>query len=242
MNPRQRRGVLLVVLAVLGMIAVFVLVGSYVSDVRSQVDPKVEVLALTEDARALKPVTPDMVELREVPERWAPENALTDPASLLGRVASAELPAGSYLQQGMLEPNPAPARGEREIAILVGADTGVAGRVQPGDEVDIEATFAATETTPQESRVVVSNARVVAVGLPEEVPSDDAPSAAPLTEEVVPITFAVSPGDTLQITYAEAFAEEVRLALKAEGDRTGFPEERRAFRLGSEGPEFSSGD
>ena len=46
MNPRQRRGLLLIAIAALGLVVVFVLVAGYVSDVRREVDPKVSLLAL----------------------------------------------------------------------------------------------------------------------------------------------------------------------------------------------------
>jgi hypothetical protein len=39
MNPRQRRGILLLTLSALGLLGVFVLVAGYVADVRAEVDP-----------------------------------------------------------------------------------------------------------------------------------------------------------------------------------------------------------
>ena len=53
MNPRQRRGLLLLVIAGLGLLGVFVLVASYVADVRTEVDPKVELLALSKPGHRL---------------------------------------------------------------------------------------------------------------------------------------------------------------------------------------------
>ena len=50
MNPRQRRGLLLLVLSGLGLLAVFVLVASYVADVRTEVDPKIKLLVAHEAA------------------------------------------------------------------------------------------------------------------------------------------------------------------------------------------------
>ena len=46
MNPRQRRGILLLTLSALGLLGVFVLVAGYVADVRGEVEPKVQVLTL----------------------------------------------------------------------------------------------------------------------------------------------------------------------------------------------------
>ena len=57
MNPRQRQGLLLVVLAAVGLIGVFLLVASYVSSVSKQVGPKVDVLTLVRPLSAYQPVT-----------------------------------------------------------------------------------------------------------------------------------------------------------------------------------------
>ena len=77
-----------------------------------------------------------------MPRRWAPQTALRDRGQLVDLVAGADLPPDTLLQEGMLE-RPARARpGQREIAIMVDAETGVAGKIGPGSVVDIIATFA----------------------------------------------------------------------------------------------------
>ena len=157
MNPRQRRGILLLTLSALGLLGVFVLVAGYVSDVRAEVDPKVEVLELAKPAEKDKAITDDMVRTKELPRRWVSKTALRDRARLIGQVALADIPAGSVLQEGMLGSPPELATGEREIAILVDAETGVAGKISPGSIVDIVATFGGNdqEGVPAESNVVV---------------------------------------------------------------------------------------
>ena len=69
----------------------------------------------------------------------------------------------------MLGSPPELATGEREIAILVDAETGVAGKISPGSIVDIVATFAGDEQQgiKAESNVVVPGARIIDVGQPE---------------------------------------------------------------------------
>ena len=69
----------------------------------------------------------------------------------------------------MLGPPPELATGEREIAILVDAETGVAGKINPGAMVDIVATFAGNDQTGRkaESEIVVPGARIIDVGQPE---------------------------------------------------------------------------
>src|SRR3954454_22413224 len=98
MNPRQRRAVLLLVLAVAGLLGVFALVANYVSEVETQVGDKIVVLELSKPAKANEAISDDMVIERAVPQRWAPAAALRDRTRLVGVVAAADLEANSILQ------------------------------------------------------------------------------------------------------------------------------------------------
>jgi pilus assembly protein CpaB len=234
MNPRQRRGILLLTLSALGLLGVFVLVAGYVADVRAEVDPKVRVLALARAAEANSAITDDMVRSVELPERWAPRTALRDRSQLIGQVAGSDLPKDSILQEGMLAPPPELSPGEREIAILVDAETGVAGKIGPGALVDIVATFAGDEDAgrPPESTVVVPSARVIDVGRPELKGGRGVQEQAADPEQVVPVTFALDARQALTVTYAESFAQEVRLALLRPGEETVLTPAERVYRRG----------
>jgi pilus assembly protein CpaB len=221
-NPRQRRGMLLLIIAAVGSLAVFVLVASYVASVRTEVGPLAPVLRLRADVEAFQPVTPQMVEEVRVPRRWLPSTAVHRLDALLGTVAGTDLARGSYLQTDMLVPPPALSKGQREIAILVDAETGVAGKVERGSHVDIFATFQENQATGgnrarSSSRVIVRNARVLDIGSLEEVSSPDIRGLL-TPSQVVPVTFALSVKDSLVLTYAESFATKVRLALIGGGD------------------------
>lgn len=211
MNPRQRRGVLLITLAALGAAAVFVGAYRYIADIRAEVGPTVTVAQLTVDVPAYTPILPDMVTAAEIPERWVPAGAVTQ---LDGLVASADLPAGAILQTGMVSTGPVIAPGEREIAIMVDDESAVAGKIRPNDRVDVYATFPASESTPASSRIVLQDIRVVAVGNPVTTPD---PNAAFTDRASVPVTFALDPRDAQILTYVESFAVNVRLALRAPG-------------------------
>jgi pilus assembly protein CpaB len=221
-NPRQRRAVLLLALSGLGLVAVFALVAGYVSDVRSQVDPKIEVLALTRDATPDEAITDDMVETQEVPQKYAPSTALRDRGQIVGLVAAGRLTKGSILQEGMLTEAPALTAGQRELAILVDAETGVAGKLSPGAIVDIMATYAGNDRGKKaDAEVVVPAARIIDVGEARVKGggSLDQTQAQTNPEQVVPVTFALTPEESLNVMYAESFASEVRLALRRPGDR-----------------------
>ena len=222
---------LLLVLAGLGLLAVFVLVASYVSDVRTEVDPKIELLALSKPVKAFESVPDDAVTTVTMPKRWAPPTALRDRAELVGLVAGADLTQDSLLQKGMLIAPPELAPGQREVAILVDAETGVAGKLGPGSVVDIVATFEGDQQRgiPPKSTVVVPGARIIEVGQAQLKGGRGVQEAEADPTEVVPVTFALQPLDQLKVTEAESFAQEVRLALLRPGETSKLRKKERTY-------------
>jgi pilus assembly protein CpaB len=241
MTPRQRRGVLLLFVAAVGAILVFSAISNYVDDVRKDVEPKTTVLVLTRAVPELQPIPLDAVREKSVPVKWAGRQALRDAAELGNLVPSTPLPAGVELQQGMLTEPPALEEGQQEISILINADTGVAGKLQPGDMVDVLATFPPDETTrsPASARTIIRRARVITVGLPRSAPRpggantrQDTTPTANEQQVLVPVTFALRPTLALRLTYAETFASEIRLSLIRRGDETRkLPKGKREYTL-----------
>lgn len=230
MNPRQRRGALLLLAAGLGALGVYFSVLTYVSDVGARVGNLVTVVTLAEPLEPYEPITADGLEVREVPERWIPPDAVLRPEDVIGLVSPTELPAGSFAQRGMFVNRPGVQQGFREVAILVDAETGVAGKVSSGDRVDIIATSAPTDD-PQsrQAAVLVSNALIIDVGLPEDVERDSADGGFG-TGRAVPVTFALPVQQALKVAYAESFAVKVRLALRGGGDLAEVPPADGLFR------------
>jgi pilus assembly protein CpaB len=228
-NPRQRRGLLLIAIAALGLVVVFVLVAGYVSDVRREVDPKVSLLALAKPVAAHQAITDDMVKTVEMPERWAPPSAMRDPGALVGRVSGTDLEPETLLQEDMLIAPPQLAPGQRELAILVDAETGVAGKIGPDSVVDLIATYPGSQTKAAESRVIVPSARIIEVGRPRLRGGNGVQEQAADPGQVVPITFALSPEDALKVTYAETNAAEVRLALLRPGESAELTNKQKVY-------------
>jgi pilus assembly protein CpaB len=225
MNPRQRRAVLLLTLAGAGLIGVFALVANYVSQVETQVGDKIVVLELNRPAKANEAILDDMVTERTVPRRWAPRAALRERTQLVGVVAAADLQPSSILQEGMLVTPPDLNPGEREVAILVDASTGVAGRIEPGRTVDVIASYAAEQSQradvkpkPNRSIVIVPGAKVIAVGQPRLKGGNGAQEAQQDPQQVVPVTFALTKRQEIKVAHAQTFAADVRLALLRRGD------------------------
>ncbi|WP_423461783.1 Flp pilus assembly protein CpaB [Promicromonospora sp. MS192] len=226
MNPRQRRGVFLLVVTSVLAVAVFVGVLYYVRTVSTQVGPMTTVLQLNRSVTALEPIEPDMLEEVQIPERWASATAVQDPRAVRNLVAATDYDEGTLLQSGMLIERPGVQPGFREVAILVDAETGVAGKVEPGDHVDIIATMAGTETTKSVSRVWVSNVLVLEVGLPQTLENPDDLSE---TTQGLPVTFALTTDDALTLAYVESFSVKMRLALRGAGDEEQLPTEERVY-------------
>ncbi|MFI6642010.1 Flp pilus assembly protein CpaB [Streptomyces sp. NPDC050504] len=217
MNSRQRRGVILLLLSVLCAFAAFAGVLSVISDVNSKVGPEVTAYRIKSNVAPYTPLSSGQFEEISMPKRWLSDNAVTDISEVDGKIAVTQLRAGSLLQNDMIVRRPALEAGEQEMAIMIDAATGVAGKITPGATVNIYATFAGEkEGDPAQSKVIVAGAKVLDVGKLTALESKDNDRGGK-GSEAVPITFALNTWDTQRVTYAESFAEHVRLALVAPG-------------------------
>jgi pilus assembly protein CpaB len=213
--------VLLLIVAGVLALALILALATYLAGVEEQLGPTTTELRLTEDVAFLERITPDMVEPVEVPERWVSGQSVRDRDTLFDQVAAADLAQGTTLQQSMLTQPPQIQDGQREVAILIDPETGVGGRIQAGDVVDVIATFGETvlgegeqaRTIEPRSEVILSRVRIVAVS---DALSDPEAAGGPALS--VPVTFALSTDQALRLAYAESFATEVRLGRRVATD------------------------
>ncbi len=219
MNPRQRRGVLFILLAGLGALVVFSMVARYVGSVNSQVAPMVTVYQAARNVPAYQELGPQNVVPVEIPERYVPPQALREDSQLSGARIGFNIARGTIIGSDMLLPPSDLNADEREIAIEVDAVTGIAGRVASGDYVDIYAVFASPEGSGGNSQVLVQNVRVVSVG-GRQTRSKQTAEGALREADVLPVTVALSPDDALKVTYADSFATAVRLVGLPPGIQT----------------------
>jgi pilus assembly protein CpaB len=234
MNSRQRRGVILLILSVLCALGAFAGVLSVVRNVDSKVGPEVTAYRVRSDVKPYTALDAGQFEKIEMPRRWLSGNAVTDLRQIQGKIAVTTLRRGSLLQTDMIVDQPALQPGQQEVAIMIDAATGVAGKITPGSHVNVYATFAGKkEGDPDQSKIIVTDARVLDVGQitaldPDQSKNQQQPS------EAVPITFALSTLDAQRITYAESFAQRVRLALVAPGSETSVPDKDRTYELATD--------
>ncbi|MCE4943001.1 Flp pilus assembly protein CpaB [Streptomyces albulus] len=235
MNSRQRRGVILLLLSVLCAVGAFIGVLSVIHNVESKVGPERTAYRLKSDVAAYRTLDPGQFEEVRIPQRWLPPTAVTDLDKVSGKIAVTPLRKGSLLQDDMIVDRPALQPGQQEIAIMIDAATGVAGKINPGSRVNIFATFDGRRPEDKPvSKVIVAGAQVIDVGKLSPLEAKDPGSAGATSRQpgqAVPITFALDTQDAQRVAYAESFASHVRLALLAPGTQATIPPGERTYTL-----------
>lgn len=210
MNPRQRRGMLFMLLAVVIGVGVFVAVTRYTAEVTSRVGAVTTVFQARSAIEPYTALSGQNLEPVEVPRRWTSPTSRLELRQLEGRRIGFRVEPGTTLTSDMLIPPSDLSPTEREVAINVNAVTGVAGRVRPGDSVDIYAVFADVPGLPKQVRVLERDIRVVSIGGRQTVQTADEKTGVS-QDDVVPVTLALEPTQAMAVTYANSFASEVRL-------------------------------
>src|SRR5690625_5083797 len=191
--------------------------------------------------KALEPIESDMLTTVSLPERWVPEGAISSANDVVGLVAATDYFEGATLQEGMMIPRPGIQPGFREVAIVVDAETGVAGKVTPGDHVDIIATIEGDDDTPNRAELWASDVLVLDVGLPQDIEETD--QAGNFSRGTgVPVTFALEAPDAVRLAYIESFSVKLRLALRGAGDTDGISDKESVFAGTSEAQSNDSGN
>jgi pilus assembly protein CpaB len=204
MNPRQRQGLMLVVIAAAGLLGVFLLIADYVSSVSKQVGAKISVVELITPLNPYQGVSPNMLREISLPQKWAPQKAITDPDSLVGLVSQVPLPSGTYIQQGMLGPAPSVSQDQRAMSVLVNADTGAGLQLQAGELVDVLASYQGSSQSSgirshNRVDVVVPSARVITV---ESATGGSGNGSTSLILSLTPL-------QAQQVLYAQSFATKL---------------------------------
>lgn len=229
MNPRQRRGLFMIAVAVVGAAVVFFAVLSYVGNVESEVGDKVVAFEITRNVGQYQPIPASAVKKVEMPQRWLPDTAVRSLDDLTGTVAAAPLTQGTLLQESAVVPAPRIGSGTRAVTILVDAETGVAGKITPGATVDVWATFDKDTTgTGPRTKLVAQRVLVLDVGMQTQRNTQTSTGVVE-PSEAIPVTFAANTEEIKALTYAESFAVEVRLALRAPADGSAIPPGARSY-------------
>lgn len=226
-NPRKVKGFIFILLAALLAAIVFGIVSVYLKTIQSQVGNFVYVYQAKDEIPAYTELEESLLVEARIPERWVSESARVSLNSLEGRRIPFTLEPGTTITRDMLIPTSDIDPNEREIAINVDAVTGIAGRVQTGDFVDVYAVFGDVPGLTKQVQIIAQNVRIVSVQGQKTMQEEESGSIS--EQSVIPVTLAVPTNTALAITYAANFAEEVRLVglpndgiVNREGDKNLF--------------------
>lgn len=168
------------------------------------------VLVAAEDlaaGRELDPATvAEKLEVRRVPVRFAPPDALGVQAEALGLAPAGPIPAGSYLLAGQLrppgrQPGPSLGHGRRPVEVAVsGIGALTAFGVQPvGSKVDVVVTTEPSGSAGGRTYVAAPAVPLLGLGTGGEGP----------TGEATTVTLGLTRSQALRLISAESFARRV---------------------------------
>ena len=230
MTPRSRRrraAVLLSLALACGGLAAS-RVQTRVGEVEAQVGQLVPVLVSRVDVPPGGKLRAAQLAVRQVPDRFAPRDALAAPEHVVGQRVAGALAAGGYVTAGALttgDPgdDPAPGtpvrRGERTVEVAVAGGEALAGAA-PGTRVDVIVT---TEPGTRGGRTYLALQDVELLGAraADAGAATGGHGAAARASTIA--TLRVTLRQAVFLTAAQSFAREIRLLARAPGDRRAAP-------------------
>jgi pilus assembly protein CpaB len=226
---RRRRGVLLLSLALASGGLAASEVSSRTRAVEERVGPLVPVVAAREAIEPGTKLTPDRLAVVQVPARYAPPDAVADPAQAEGLRTGGALERGSYLtasafavgpDDGSAEhPGDGLGRGERAIELKVAGADALGALAGPGARVDVLVTTESGESAGH-TELALEDVELLTLKTSDGVAADADSASSSATA-----TLRVTLKQAVYLTAAQNFAREIRLLPRAPCDR------RRAGRL-----------
>jgi pilus assembly protein CpaB len=166
--------------------------------------------------------------VRQVPERFAPRDALAAPAQVAGRRVAAGMAAGSYVTAGAfatgdareLEVAGAPVRrGERSADIAVAGGEALVG-APPGTRVDVLVTTESRSGAGGRTYLALQDVELLGARAADGAGgAGGASSGGAAAHADTVATLRVTLREAVFLTAAQSFARELRLLARAPGDR-----------------------
>jgi pilus assembly protein CpaB len=181
--------------------------------VKAGLGPVVPALVARTDVKAGTRVVGSDVQLRQLPARFLPPDALRSSADALGLRAAVAIPRGAYVTASALATPSAGdsgaaalAPGERAVDVTV-SNTGAAELGGPGARVDVLVTTG-RDGRPGRTNLALQDVQLLAVRQGSGQDSDK-----------LIATLRVTVRQAVYLTAAQNFAQEVRLLPRPAGDR-----------------------
>jgi pilus assembly protein CpaB len=210
------------------------------SQVEAAVGPLVPVVVTRADIAPGARLEPQQLAVRQVPERFAPRDALGAPDQVAGQRVAGGLAAGGYVTAGALQTTRGERdgrggaaggttlrRGERSVEVAVAAGEALA-TAPPGTRVDVIVTTEPRSGAGAGGRAYLAlqdvellGARAVdaAGGGGAGAGSSDGAAAHATTTATLRVTLR----QAIYLTAAQSFAREIRLLARAPGDKRSAP-------------------
>ena len=188
--------------------------------IEERVGAPVPVLVAAADLRQGAKLATKALAVRHVPARFAPPDALSDPAEAAGATLAVPITAGGYVTAGALagpeqdagEGAPlAPGQRAVEVAVAGGDQLGAAG---PGALVDVVVT---TERAEGSGRTYLALERVELLGA--RPAGEGAAAGGESTSASTLATLRVTLRQAVFLAAAQSFAREIRLLVRAPAER-----------------------
>jgi Flp pilus assembly protein CpaB len=216
MKRGRRRGVLMLSLALASGGLAASEVRSRTAAVEQRVGPLVPVVVAREHIEPGSRLKPTQFALAEVPARYAPPDALADPAQADGLRSGGALEPGSYLTASALatsageedRPGTGLGRGERAIELTVAGADALAGLAGPGTRVDVLVTTDGRGGAPGSTDLAIEDVELL--GLKPGAGATESPGSGMAT-------LRVTLKQAIYLTNAQNFARETRLLPRAPG-------------------------
>lgn len=222
--------ILAVILAVIGTALIYV----YLNSLKVNYEEKYEMRKVVVASQFIQAGTPldtavsqEKVELKDVPAEFIAEDAITDIASLSGKVLKVNVSKGMQITSAMLETSVSASlgfmvpSGKRAIAVEVDDVTGVGGKVRAGDRVDIIASFKTGSSPKLEepvARVFLQNVEVLGSSAPAaEEEKEGVVNTQNSTSRRVVLVLAVPLTDAEKVVLASENGN-IWLALRPKGE------------------------
>jgi Flp pilus assembly protein CpaB len=197
--------------------------GGYRTDLEDQLGPLRRVVVARGKLSPSRPLRPAeasrLLEIRRIPERFAPAGALTAPEQAVGRAPTARIPAGAYVLASQLRAGgrhrpggrPRLGGGREPVEISVtGAEALAAGGDPEGSQVDVIVT---TEPGPGggsgRTYVAAEGIELLALGQSDDPGAADGLSGPGAGTWMA--TLALTRPQALRLIQAENFARQVML-------------------------------
>jgi pilus assembly protein CpaB len=219
----RRRGVLMLSLALASGGLAASEVGSRARAVERQVGPLVPIVVARTHVDPGSKLKPAQLGVAQMPARYAPPDALADPAQADGLRTGGALEPGSYVTASALattggdeaRPGAGLGRGERAIELTIAGAEALAGFAGPGARVDVLVTNEGRGGTDGQTQLALQDVELLAL---RQGGADGAPLGAGDKANGTSATLRVTLKQAIYLTHAQNFGREIRLLPRAAGD------------------------